>query len=83
MAKTTHPALMPDTIAGPEMEDADHLPHDRAVWRDYRDDGLFPGAPPEASLGRHVSLEHGTGPIVLAYGPVSYTHLTLPTKRIV
>ena len=33
--------------------------------------GASPGAPPE------------TSPDSVAYTPVSYTHLTLPTKRIV
>ena len=35
---------------------------------------------PGAVIGKRVFIDHGFGVVI---GPVSYTHLTLPTKRIV
>ena len=42
--------------------------------------GLGPGSP---AWGRAQGPRPGAGPRVPGLGPVSYTHLTLPTKRIV
>ena len=41
------------------------------------------GASEQRRLGVHVPLTCGGGGTLHAFVPVSYTHLTLPTKRIV
>lgn len=47
----------------------DRLPHDRAVWRDYRPEVLpRDGAPPPGTGGHAVCVDLGEGQIIQGWG---------------
>jgi hypothetical protein len=64
------------TLSG-NISDADRLPHDQAVWRDY-DSGSAPvryeGAPPPGAGDNAVSVDFGNGQIVISYGHLVRWH---------
>jgi hypothetical protein len=55
----------------PPIEEADRIPHERAVWRDYDTADApvqFDGAPAPGTGGKQVCVDHGDGQIVQGYG---------------
>lgn len=47
----------------------DRLPHDRAVWRDYRAELLpFEGAPAPGTGGHQVCIDKGDGEVIIGWG---------------
>lgn len=56
-------------MIGAVLSNEDRLPHDRAVWRDYRAEILpYDGAPAPGTGGHQVSIDYGAGQISLAWG---------------
>ncbi len=65
-----------------EELDLSTLPDDELVQQMH--DDLYDGLKEEIEEGTNILLERGWGADkILNDAPVSYTHLTLPTKRIV
>lgn len=47
----------------------DRIPHDQAVWRDYRSELLpYAGAPAPGTGGRQIAIDYGDGQIVQTWG---------------
>jgi hypothetical protein len=49
------------------LANEDRLPHDRAVWRDYENDGQHAWDPPAGANGQRVSVEFDSGWILPAW----------------
>lgn len=58
----------------PTPDAADRLPHDRAVWREYLNDGQHAWDPAPGANGRQVSVEYGDGRIVQSWAHLMTWH---------
>jgi hypothetical protein len=57
------------------LANEDRLPHDRAVWRDYRAELLpYDGAPVPGTGGHQVSIDYGGSQMVLTWGHTANWH---------
>lgn len=54
-------------LAIPPITAEDRLPHDKAVWREYANDGQHAWDPADGANGQQVSIEYQDGQIISSW----------------